>query len=171
MASGCSRTAIWKLRHADSLGTNAIVRQGDVMRLSAGTGVLHSEFNASDRDALHLMQVWLTPERSRLVPSYQQRAFTPADRQRGLVLVASRDGRNGSITIHQDVAIYSARLGRGEVITLGLAAARHVWVQMLRGSAQLNGVTLKAGDGAAAAIESLELRSLSDSETLLFDLA
>ena len=157
------------LRHQNSLGTDAVVGAGALQRMSAGTGILHGELNASHIEPLHLLQIWVTPERTRLMPSYEQRVF--ADRHGPLTLLASRDGRDGSVTIHQDVAIFSCLLQTAEIASLAVQTGRHVWVQVVRGSVQLNGVALTQGDGAAVSDDALELRSSSASETLLSDLA
>ena len=159
------------LRHEDSLGCGAVVEAGGVQRLTAGTGVLHGEFNGSDSGPLHLLEMWLTPERSRLPPACDQRAFPP-DRRRGrLTLLASRDGRAGSLTIPQDVAILSAALDPGDRAIHALQPGRHAWVQVMRGGIHLNGTALSAGDGAAIVDEAVELIGSSASETLLIDLA
>ena len=160
------------LRHEDSLGTGSIINVGDVQRMSAGTGVLHSERNASDSEPAHFLQIWLLPERTRIPPSYEQRTFPPASRQGRLTLIASRDSRDGSIQVHQDVDLYSAILGNGESVRHALAAGRHAWVQVARGEVGLNGTTLSAGDGAAVTDETeLRLAAATDAEVLLFDLA
>jgi len=160
------------LRHEDSLGTGSIVKPGDFQRVTAGTGVLHSEFNASDREPLHVLHIWVTPQQPRLPPSYERRAFPARDRHDRLALVASRDGRDGSLTIHQDVAIYSALLSPCRKIAYPLAEGRHAWVQVIRGAGQLNGCHLRCGDGAAMSDESvIEWRAMTDSETLFFDVA
>jgi redox-sensitive bicupin YhaK (pirin superfamily) len=160
------------LRHEDSLGTASILRPGDVQRITAGTGVLHSEFNASDREPLHMLEVWLTPGRPRLPPSYERRTIPGGDRPDRLALIGSHDGRDGSLTIHQDVAIYSAVLGPRRAITHPLACGRHAWIQVVRGAVQLKGAALRAGDGAALSDEpGVEWCALTHSETLLFDVA
>ena len=160
------------LRHEDSLGTGSIINVGDVQRMSAGTGVLHSERNASDSEPAHFLQIWLLPERTRIPPSYEQRTFPLSNRQGRLTLIASRDSRDGSIQVHQDVDLYSAILGHGESVRHALAAGRHAWVQVARGDVRLNGTTLSAGDGAAVTAEpELSLAAATDAEVLLFDLA
>ena len=159
------------LRHQDSLGGGSVVAAGGLQRLTAGTGVLHGDFNGSDSTPLHLLEMWITPERLRLPPTCDQRAFPP-DRRRGrLTLLASRDGRAGSLTIPQDVAIFSAALESGSRVTHALQPGRHAWVQVVRGSIQLNGTALSAGDGAAIVDEPVDLTASSASETLLIDLA
>jgi redox-sensitive bicupin YhaK (pirin superfamily) len=160
------------LAHKDSLGTGSIIRPGDVQRMSAGTGVTHSEFNASSTEPVHFLQIWLLPEQRNIAPGYEQKHFAEAARQGRLQLVASRDGREGSLTVHQDVAVYDALLGAGERAQLPLASGRHAWVQVARGSVTLNGETLKVGDGAAVSAEpGLALEGLQPAEVLVFDLA
>jgi redox-sensitive bicupin YhaK (pirin superfamily) len=160
------------LRHRDSLGTGSMIKAGDVQRMTAGTGVLHSEFNASDADPVHFLQIWILPERQRLEPGYEQRPFPPAERRGRLTLVASRDGRLGSITIHQDADLYFAALGDRDGVSHPIQPGRHVWIQVARGSVEMNGHTMTAGDGAALTDEvAVELSSSGDSETLIFDLA
>lgn len=161
------------LKHEDSIGNGSIIQPGDVQRMSAGTGILHSEFNASATDSVHLLQIWLLPEQAGLEPSYEQTYFAPEEKQGRLRLVGSRDGRDGSVTIHQDVNLYSTLLQDGETVTHDLAAGRKAWVQVAQGEVQLNGQMLHGGDGAAIAQEtSLTLQGLSDdAEVLLFDLA
>jgi redox-sensitive bicupin YhaK (pirin superfamily) len=159
------------LRHRDSLGSSAIVEAGGLQRMSAGTGVLHSEANASDTQPLRVLQVWMTPERTRLPPSYQQCAFRHTGRNR-LTLMASRDGRDGSIAIRQDVAIFSWFFSTAEAASFAIRPARHIWVQVVRGGIQINGVSLHEGDGASVSdAATLEVLSSSVSEALLFDLA
>ena len=158
------------LRHEDSLGRGSVVEAGGVQRLTAGTGVLHGEFNGSDTP-LHLIEMWITPERMRLPPACDQRAFPP-DRRRGrLTLLVSRDGRTGSLTIPQDVAIFSTTLEPGSAVTHALQPGRHAWVQVVRGSIKLNGSALIAGDGAAIVDEPIALTASSASEALLIDVA
>lgn len=160
------------LRHQDSLGSGAIVAAGGLQRMSAGTGVLHSELNASADEPLHLVQIWITPERLRLPPSYEHRAFPFEGRCGPLTLLASRHGRDHSVTMHQDVDIFSCLLKTAECASVVIHPGRHAWVQVTRGSVQLNGVALSSGDGASVADEAaLELIGSSVSETLLFDLA
>ena len=160
------------LRHEDSMGTGSVINVGDVQRMSAGTGVLHSERNASDTEPAHFLQIWLLPERTRLPPSYEQRTFPLKDRQGRLTLIASRDSREGSIQIHQDVDLYSAILAAGEHASHSLAEGRQAWVQVARGDLTLNGTSLKAGDGAAISDQlAIDLTAASGAEVLLFDLA
>ena len=159
------------LEHKDSLGTGSVIRPGDVQRMTAGTGVRHSEYNASDTDPVHFLQIWILPEKNGLEPSYEQTSF-PAEEKRGrLRLVGSRDGREGSVTIHQDVDLYSTLLGAGDEVRHTLAAGRKGWVQIARGSAELNGARLGPGDGVAVDGPSdIVLTGLSDAEILLFDM-
>ncbi len=160
------------LRHQDSLGTGSVINPGDLQRMTAGTGVLHSEFNASDTEPVHFLQIWIVPERSRLEPGYEQQAFPPAARRGRLTLVASRGGRLGSLTIHQDVDLFAAALAAKDGVAHALRPGRSAWVQVVRGAMQLNGRQLSAGDGAAITDElSLDLSSSGESEALLFDLA
>jgi redox-sensitive bicupin YhaK (pirin superfamily) len=160
------------LRHEDSMGTGSVINVGDVQRMSAGTGVLHSERNASDTAPVHFLQIWLLPERQRIPPSYEQRTFPLTDRQGRLTLIASRDRREGSIRIHQDADLYSALLGRGQSSRHPLRDGRHAWVQVARGEGQLNGTFVKAGDGVAISDETtVQFSASTDADVLLFDLA
>ena len=155
------------LEHKDSLGSGSVIRPGDVQRMTAGTGISHSEFNPSRTEPVHFLQVWILPERPGLEPSYEQRSFPAA----GLRLVGSRDGREGSVRIHQDVLVHLARLSPGEDVVHALAPGRHAWIQMARGAAQVNGARLAAGDGAALSEErSVTLRGVDGAEALLFEL-
>jgi redox-sensitive bicupin YhaK (pirin superfamily) len=159
------------LRHQDSLGTEAIVGPCGLARMSAGTGILCSQFNASEVDPLHVLQCWLTPDRVRLRPSYQQRAFPHASRRAPLTLIASLSGRDGSVTMRQDIDIFACALQPAESARFSLRPGRHAWVQVVRGVVELNRIALNAGDGASMTDAStLELRSSSVSESLLFDL-
>jgi hypothetical protein len=160
------------LEHKDSLGTSAQIRPGELQRMSAGTGVTHSEYNASREAPVHFLQIWILPERLGLPPSYEQRAFPAAEGRDRLRLVASRDGRDGSLTVHQDVSLHLGTLGRGLRIRQPLAAGRSAWLQIARGGVRLGRETLVAGDGASLSGEpSVELEALEDSQLLLFDLA
>ena len=156
------------LAHRDSMGTGSLIRPGEVQRMSAGTGVTHSEMNPSNKEGVHFLQIWILPERHGITPGYEQKKFEDEERRGALRLVASPDGRDGSVTIHQDVAIYSSLLG-GESVTHTFAPNRYGWVQVARGEVELNGQTLRAGDGAAIENESsVTLRG--NGEVLLFDL-
>ena len=161
------------LEHKDSLGTGSVIRPGDVQRMSAGTGIRHSEFNASRSEPVHFLQIWILPNKEGLAPGYQQKTFTEEAKRGRLRLVGSRDGRDGSVTIHRDVDLYAGILGEGDGITHELAAGRRAWLQVARGSVSLNGQQLSAGDGAA--IETAGAISLAGSpveaEILLLDMA
>jgi quercetin 2,3-dioxygenase len=160
------------LEHKDSLGTGSVIRPGDVQRMSAGTGVAHSEFNHSANELVHFLQIWILPEREGLAPSYEQKHFPASERQGKLRLVASPDARDGSIRIHQDVALYASLLRAGESVAHTLRPGRHTWLQVARGHCTLNGTPLEAGDGAAVSGEtSLQLAGARDAEVLLFDLS
>ncbi len=161
------------LEHRDSLGTGSVIRPGDVQRMSAGDRVRHSEFNASKADAVRFLQIWILPERPGLAPGYEQKTFPPAERRGHLRLVASRDGREGSVTVHQDVSLYVATLNRGEQVGFTLPKGRFGWVQLARGEISLNGEPLTEGAGAAlTAVDTLTLVGQApNSELLLFDVA
>lgn len=161
------------LEHKDSIGTGSIIRPGDVQRMSAGTGIRHSEFNASKAEPVHFLQIWILPEQAGIAPSYEQKNFTEAEKRGRLRLVGSRNGRDGSITIHQDVDLYAANLQDGETVNYPIASGRVAWLQVARGAVQLNDQTLTAGDGAAIAQEDLiTLKgAANDAEVLLFDMA
>ncbi len=160
------------LEHKDSMGNGEILRPGEFQRMTAGTGITHSEFNPSQTEPVHLYQIWLYPERSGLPPSYEQRAFPVGVRVNQLRLVASRDAAEGSLTIHTDARIYLAQLAAAGEARQNLAAGRHAWLQVLRGSVSVNGITLATSDGLAISDEpSLMIRADSDSEIMLFDLA
>ena len=160
------------LQHRDSMGTGSIIRPGELQRMSAGTGITHSEFNASPTEPVHLLQIWLLPERKGLKPSYEQKAFPEAERRGRLRLVASQDGRDGSLTVHQDVSLYAGLLEPGQKVSHRLEPSRSAWVQVARGKVHLNGSALEAGDGAAISKQQeIELGSEDAAEILLFDLA
>lgn len=160
------------LAHRDSMGNGSVIRPGDVQRMSAGTGVAHSEFNPSDSEAVHLLQIWIMPRARNLSPSYEQKAFSEDDRRNRLRLVASDHGRDGSVTIQQDAQVYAAILDRDTTIEHILNENRYAWLQVARGSVNINGHTLTQGDGAATSHESLlKLVSTDEAELLLFDLA
>ena len=156
----------------DSMGNGSVIRPGEWQRLTAGTGITHSEFNPSPDEPLHLLQIWMLPERAGLTPGYEQRSFdgpTPRGHWR---VVASPGGRDGALTLHQDAEIFVARPAVGEKIPHQLRTGRHAWVQVARGAVELSGHTLRAGDGAAISEESwFEITALEASEVLLFDLA
>ena len=160
------------LEHKDSLGTGATIKPGEVQRMSAGTGIQHSEFNHSQTDPVHLLQIWLLPDTNDLPPSYEQRDFPVAERRGKLRLVAARDARDGAVKVHQDVDLYAAVLDEKSRVSHALGLNRHAWVQVARGSVLLNGLALENGDGAAVSGESeLIVEATADAEFLLFDLA
>jgi hypothetical protein len=160
------------LEHKDSMGNTSQIRAGEVQRMTAGTGVLHSEYNPSKKDAVHLYQIWIQPEKKGLKPGYEQKLFPESERKGRLRLVASRDGRDGSLTIHQDADVRVGLLAKRDKVTHETAAGRHAWVQVARGAVTLNGKKLSEGDGAAASGEqSLEIAALEPAEVILFDLA
>lgn len=160
------------LEHRDSLGTGSVIRPGELQRMSAGTGIVHSEMNASPTEPVHFLQIWIVPERRGIEPGYEQRAVPEEERRGRLRLVASRDGRDGSLTVHQDAELYAALLEPGESVAHPLRRGRSAWVQVARGAVMLNGVALKAGDGAAASEEELlTLSATEPAEVLLFDLS
>ena len=162
------------LEHKDSLGTGAVIRPGDVQRMSAGTGVTHSEFNASRSEPVHFLQIWILPAARGIRPSYEQKSFPAAERQGRLRVVASPDGRDGSVTINADAVVHAGLLGAGETARLPLGAGRHAWVQVARGHLRLDGRDLAPGDGAAVTDEpavELEGRGDETAEVLVFDLA
>jgi quercetin 2,3-dioxygenase len=161
-----------QLAHKDSTGVSSTILPGDVQRMSAGTGVRHSEFNPSDTESTHFLQIWIVPEQTGLPPSYEQRAFPEADRRGRLRLVAARDGQDGAVTVHQDVRLYLGSLQAGEELTHRLADDRHAWVQVIRGAVTLNDTPLSAGDGAAVSQETeFLIRATDAAELLLFELA
>jgi redox-sensitive bicupin YhaK (pirin superfamily) len=157
------------LAHRDSMGTGSLIRPGEVQRMSAGSGVTHSEMNPSNEEGVHFLQIWILPEQRGITPGYEQKKFEDAERRGTLRLVASRDGREGSVTIHQDAAIYNALLN-GEAVTHAFAPNRYGWLQVVRGEVTLNGQTLKAGDGAAITDEISVTIMGNNAEVLLFDL-
>jgi quercetin 2,3-dioxygenase len=161
------------LEHRDSIGTGSVIRPGDVQRMSAGTGIMHSEYNASKVDPVHFLQIWILPEQKSIAPGYEQKNFSDAEKHNQLRLVGSRDGREGSITIHQNVDLYAAVLAAGESIHHTFAVGRVGWLQVARGAVHLNGQTLAAGDGASMTEETLITLQGADqnAEVLLFDMA
>jgi redox-sensitive bicupin YhaK (pirin superfamily) len=160
------------LEHRDSMGNGSVIRPGDVQRMSAGTGVSHSEFNPSDSEAVHLLQIWIMPRARNLPSSYEQKAFSEDERRNRLRLVASNDGTDGSVTIQQDAKVYAAILDPDASIEHVVSDARYAWIQMARGNITVNGNALNQGDGAAVSRESLlKIVAADEAELLLFDLA
>ena len=159
------------LAHKDSTGTSSVIRPGEVQRMSAGTGISHSEYNASQTKLVHFLQIWIMPDQTGLKPGYEQRAFSIDKNLGTFVLVASKEGRNDSVTLHQDVEVWAAGFAPNEQVTFHLRPGRHAFVQAARGTVTLNGVMLNTGDGAAVSQEEiLELKAVDDAEILLFDL-
>jgi len=161
------------LEHRDSMGNGEVLRAGEFQRMSAGTGITHSEFNPSMSEPVHLYQIWLFPEEKGIEPSYEQKRFSQEERQNRLQLVASRGGDDGSLLIHQDARIYLADIAAGQRIEHELSAERHAWLQVLRGRVTLNGTPLDTSDGAAVSDEAaLTIEAADgDAEIMLFDLA
>ena len=161
-----------KVEHQDSLGNKTTIAPGEVQRMSAGTGVTHSEVNPSKTEVLHLLQIWILPEKPGLTPGYEQRAFSPEERLNRLCLAASRNPKNSALTLYQDVELYVSKLEAGKTLEFSLKSGRHAWLQMTSGILELNGQALQAGDGAAVSQEqTLKMLALKPAEFLLFDLA
>jgi redox-sensitive bicupin YhaK (pirin superfamily) len=158
------------LEHKDSMGTGSVIRPGDVQRMSAGSGVMHSEYNASKSDLVHFLQIWIIPDRRGVKPSYEQKHFDPETRRGTLRLVASPDGRDGSLTIHQDVSLYATLLGEGDRVRHEVAPGRHAWIHVAKGDVEVGGTKLAAGD-AAAIDEAGPVEITGAGEVLVFDLA
>ena len=160
------------LEHQDSLGSGSVIRPGEVQRMSAGTGIAHSEYNPSSSEPVHLLQIWILPGRRGLPPGYEQRNFSVEEMRGRLCLVAAKDGRDGALTIHQSADLLVARLNAGDEARHEMPAGRKAWLQVAKGTVTLNGQALQAGDGAAVVEERvLRIASQADSEVLLFDLA
>ena len=160
-----------ELSHKDSMGNGETIRPNEVQRMTAGTGVLHSEYS-SPTDKTHLLQIWILPEKHGLTPSYEQKLFAPEDKKGRLRLIASKGGDDGSVSINQDVKLYASVLQSGKQVSHELADGRHAWIQMISGSLDVNGYSLEKGDGAAISDEkSLKIAATDDeTEFLLFDL-
>jgi quercetin 2,3-dioxygenase len=160
------------LEHKDSMGNGSIIRPGEVQHMTAGTGIQHSEFNHSATDTAHLLQIWIVPDTQNLTPSYDQRAFHVAKSPGQLNLVVSKDGRDNTIHVHQDMDLYAGVLPSGTEVDYAMESDRHTWIQVARGSITLNGTELYTGDAAAISAETeLKITATSDAEILLFDLA
>lgn len=161
-----------ELEHKDSMGNGEVLRPGEFQRITAGTGITHSEFNPSKDESTHFYQIWLLPERSGLEPSYEQKSFDPVGRQNQLQLVASQDATDGSLKIHQDARIYLLDLTADNRLEYHLPPGRHAWIQVLRGAISVNNESLRTSDAAAISDESqIELRAAEPAELMLFDLA
>jgi hypothetical protein len=160
------------LEHKDSMGTGSVIKPGDVQRMSAGTGVRHSEYNASKSELVHFLQIWLLPAKQGIQPGYEQKSFSDADKHGRLRVVASPDGREGSVTVHADASLYAGLLDAGQRAELPLARGRHAWVQVVRGRVRVNDGELAAGDGAAISEEpAVRIEAIDAAEVLVFDLA
>ena len=160
-----------ELEHQDSMGNGSIIRVGDVQRMSAGLGVTHSEFNPSDKQEVHLLQIWIHPEVTRLAPGYEQKHFAAADKRGRLRLIASHDGEDGSVVIHQDVRLYAGLFDGAERADFPVSAGRRTWLQVARGTIAVDGTRLQAGDGAGTAGPAqLQLHGGAQAEVLVFDL-
>ncbi|MBL8494564.1 MAG: pirin family protein [Rhodocyclaceae bacterium] len=159
------------LQHRDSMGNGTIIETGDVQRMSAGKGVMHSEFNPSNDKPVHLLQIWIVPNVIGIRPSYEQTRFADADKRGRLRLIASNDGRDGSVTIHQDATVHAALLGVGEKVACEIAPSRVGYLHVARGRVSLDGLSLEAGDGARIGAQAIRLEGIGgDGEVLLFDL-
>ncbi|AFZ27554.1 Pirin-related protein [Cylindrospermum stagnale PCC 7417] len=159
------------VEHKDSLGTGSVIRPGDAQIMSAGTGIQHSEFNPSPTEPLHLLQIWILPDKQGITPRYEQKAFTPEEKRGKLRLIAAKDGRDGAVTIHQDVDLYASLLESGDVVNYHVPPHRYAWLQIAQGTANLNGEELRAGDGVQInGEEKLEISTNTSAEILLFDL-
>ena len=160
------------LQHRDSMGTGAVIRPDDVQRMSAGRGVSHSEFNASETEIVHFLQIWLLPSQRGITPGYEQKTFSRAQKEGRLQLVASPDGAAGSVTVHADARLYAGLFGPAATGELQIAEGRHAWVQVARGKVRVNGLDLEAGDGAALSDTRLvRIEGVEAGEVLVFDLA
>ncbi len=161
-----------QLEHKDSLGTGSVILPGDGQRMSAGRGIRHSEFNPSPSEKVHLLQIWILPDKNGYDPGYEQKSFPEAEKRGRLRLIASSDGADGSVKIHQDAKLFVTLLGPGEEVRHTLGAKRHAWLQVAKGEVELNGQRLGQGDGAAVSDEKeLTIKGTNDGEVLLFDLA
>ncbi|HSD48119.1 MAG TPA: pirin family protein, partial [Pyrinomonadaceae bacterium] len=160
------------LKHEDSMGNGSVIRPGDVQRMTAGTGVRHSEQNASDGEQVHLLQIWILPHTVGLEPGYEQKAFTEDERRGRLKLIASEDGGEGSVLVHQDVKLFASIIPAGEQVEYAMDQQRYAWIQVARGAVSVNGEKADQGDGVIVAGESsLRINAEENAEVLLFDLA
>jgi redox-sensitive bicupin YhaK (pirin superfamily) len=160
------------IEHSDSMGTGSVIRPGDVQRMSAGTGVRHSEFNASKTELVHFLQIWILPERGGIAPSYEQKTFADAEKRDRLRLVASPDAAEGSVTLHANARIFATLLGAGAKVEHTVAAGRHAWIQVVKGAIRVGDALLHAGDGASTSDAGvLALVGVESAEALVFDLA
>jgi quercetin 2,3-dioxygenase len=160
------------LEHKDSIGTGSVIRPGDAQIMSAGTGITHSEYNHSQTQPVHFLQIWMLPNQLGLKPRYEQKTFSPEDKRGKLRLIAAKDGRDGAVTVHQDLDLYASILENGDVVNYHVKGDRYAWLHVAQGTATLNGKELKAGDGVqVSGEESLEISTNATAEILLFDLA
>ncbi len=160
-----------QLEHKDSMGSGSVLKYGDAQRMSAGTGVRHSEFNPSRNEWVHFLQIWISPKKQNIDPSYEEKHFPLAKKQNRLQVIASPDGRDASLTINQNALLYATILEPNQTVTCAIAPGRYAWIQVARGSSSVNGVTLSEGDGAAISDEqTLEVQGITESEVLVFDL-
>jgi quercetin 2,3-dioxygenase len=160
------------LEHKDSLGNGTVIRPGEVQRMSAGTGIVHSEFNPSKTEPVHFLQIWIVPDHTGLSPGYEQKAFPIEERRGRMRLVAAPDGRDGAVTLHQDTRLFIANLGPGERADYECERDHGIWLQLARGIIALNGTEMREGDGAAVEDEpAIEIEAETDAELLVFDLA
>ena len=159
------------LEHRDSMGNGSVIRPGDVQRMTAGTGVSHSEFNPSESEPVHLLQIWILPNARQLTPGYEEKNFPETERAGKLRLIASNDASDGSVNIHQDARVYASILEAGQSVEHALADNRYAWLQIARGTVKLNELEMKQGDGAAISRETLNIVAHDRAELLLFDLA
>ena len=162
-----------QLEHKDNIGNGSVIRPGDLQRMSAGTGISHSEFNASKTDEVHFLQIWILPNKKGIPPSYEQKHFPPAENQGKLRLIGSEDGRENSVKIHQDVNLYVGTLNQDDQVEYAIGDHRSVWLQVVRGALDINGQILSAGDGAAISQENqiAIAGTIDNTEVLLFDMA
>lgn len=159
------------LEHKDSMGNGSVIRPGDMQRMTAGKGVFHSEFNPSKTEETHLLQIWIVPDRRNLEPGYEEKNFSVESRRNQLRVLASRDGRDGSVTVHQDITVSTSLLDAGTKLEVPIAPNRHLWIQVAKGSVRVNGALLIAGDGVALSNEALaRIEGVKDSEILVFDM-
>jgi hypothetical protein len=160
------------LEHKDSMGNGSVIYPGEVQRMSAGTGVLHSEFNHAKDEVVHLLQIWILPERKNIEPSYEQTFFSDEEKKGKLRLIASPNGSDGSVTIHTDAKLFASLLEEGDEVIYELQTGRHAWIQVARGAVEVNGVSLNQGDGASVSDETeIKIVGKESSEILLFDLS
>jgi len=161
-----------ELQHKDSMGNGSIIRPGEIQRMTAGRGIKHSEFNPDNMESVHLLQIWILPEEKGLEPGYEQKNYLANLKENNLTLIASRHGRHDSVTIHQDVDLYSGRLGEGKLFDITLKEERFLWIQMIKGELWVAGEKLLAGDACSVRDQTkINVKAKAESEFLVFDLA